>query len=480
MTEKLNDDALVCDILIIGYGIAGASAALEARARGVDALVLERATGGGGTSAMSEGVFYMGGGTALQRDLGIEDDAESMYTFMEATCGVSDKAVLRRFCDENVEHFDWLEAQGVPFARKLYTGKHLCPSHGEGLYSTGNEKVFPFRDMARPAYRGHLVTGPAGNAGSKAMEVLVQRCEEAGVRLVGDARVTGLVVDDAGRVTGARFRREGVDYTAHARMGVVLATGGFQMNKDMVARENAFLVEHGLAIGTDYSDGSGIEIAQEIGADVDSIGAVNATASFYPPSQLVKGIIVNRLGKRFVAEDSYHGRTSSFIFEQPDQKAWLIVDSEVFAYPRAKVFRYNLVDGWETIAEMEAALGMPEGALQKTMADFNAHAHAGTDPEFGKHPDWIKPLDQGPWAAFDMSVGEVLYHYHSLGGLRVNADAQVIDTAGKPIPGLYAAGSCAATVVHTGKGYGSGMTLSSGSLFGRVATRHALEQMAAA
>lgn len=466
----------VCDLLIVGLGISGACAALEARARGADVLVLERASGGGGTSALSDGVVYLGGGTSLQRDLGIEDDPEALYNFLDSIAAVDDKAILRRFADGSVAHFDWLEAQGVPFARKIYTEKHLCPSDGEGLYSTGNEKVWPYRERARPALRGHLVDGPPRNCGAKLMEELLARCDEQGVRIVCDARVTELERDVSGRVTGVVARIDGETKTISARHGVLLATGGFQMNKQMVGAYNPEALEYAEPIGTDYSDGSGIQIAQAIGADVKAIDSLHVTACFYPPSQLIKGIIVNNDGQRFVAEDSYHGRTAAFIFKQPGMKAYLILDSEIFAYPEMhEQFCYRLIDGWETIAEMEAGLEMPEGALQATMADYNRYAERGEDPTFHKYPDWLKPLDKAPYAAFDLSIGEAQYFYHSLGGLRVDADARVLNGSGAPIPGLYAAGSCAAGIILTAEGYGSGMTLANGSFFGRIAAQHALE-----
>lgn len=475
-----DEQDLNCDLLIIGLGITGAAAAIEARAAGADVLVLERATAGGGTSALSDGVIYLGGGTRLQRDLDVEDDPEALYAFLDAIADVPDKDLLRKFCDGNVEHFDWLEAQGVPFARILYTDKHLCPAGGEGLYSTGNEKVWPFRDIARPAMRGHLVKGPPRNCGVTLMDVLLRRCEEEGVRILGDARVTRLVQNDEGRVVGAAFRRDGREKVAHASHGVLIATGGYQMNAAMIGASHPWTIDNAEPIGTNYSDGSGIELATAIGADVAAIDAIHATAAFYPPAQLIKGIIVNRDGRRFVAEDSYHGRTAAFIFEQPGQQAYLIVDSDIFAYPElAEFFRIDLIDGWESIVEMERDLGIAEGALQSTMDAYNRAAAQGEDPAFGKYPDWLKPLDKPPYAAFDLSVGKTRYYFHSLGGLKVDADARVIGTGGAPIAGLYAAGSCAAGMIRTAKGYGSGMTLANGSFFGRVAARHAVAQPAA-
>ena len=118
---------------------------------------------------------------------------------------------------------------------------------------------------------------------------------------------------------------------------------------------------------------------------------------------------------------------------------------------------------------MEGGLGMLPGSLQGTIDEYNADAATGRDRCFGKYGDWLQPIDQAPFAAFDLSLGQALYHYHTLGGLKVDADARVMDTGGSAIPGLFAAGSCAATIVETAKGYASGMTLSSGSFFGRIA-----------
>ena len=142
------------DVVVVGLGAAGVSAALEAHRAGAEVLVLERASGGGGASAASEGIFYLGGGTTLQRDLGVEDSPDNMYAFMRAVTTTPDDGALRLFCDQAVEHFDWLEAQGVHFERALFTGKAVAVRTGAGLLTTGNEKVWPFREVATPAPRG--------------------------------------------------------------------------------------------------------------------------------------------------------------------------------------------------------------------------------------------------------------------------------------------------------------------------------------
>lgn len=155
--SQVGDEA---DVLVVGYGIAGACAALEARRVGGDVLVVERASGGGGASALSSGLFYLGGGTAVQKAAGYDDDADNMYRFMTASMGIEQAALIRRYCDDSLSHFDWLEAQGVPFERTYHPGKAVVLVNTVGLLTTGNEKVWPFRELARPAPRGHHVAVP--------------------------------------------------------------------------------------------------------------------------------------------------------------------------------------------------------------------------------------------------------------------------------------------------------------------------------
>jgi 3-oxo-5alpha-steroid 4-dehydrogenase len=462
------------DAIIVGYGIAGACAALEARRAGGDVLVVERAGAGGGASALSSGLFYLGGGTAVQAACGYQDTAQNMYRFMCASMGTERADLIRRYCDENVRHFDWLEAQGVPFERSCYRDKAVFLLSTEGLMSTGNEKVWPYNELAIPVPRGHQVAGAGENTGLAAMTPLLARCAEEGVRARYDSRLTGLIIDESGRVRGIEARHLGQSVRLSARRGVVLATGGFSMNKDMIAQHLTKLSHTTEPLGAPYNDGSGIAAGRLAGAQLDAMDGFIATASIYPPAQLIKGIIVNSLGKRFVAEDSYHGRTAHHVSEQPGQRAFLIVNEAIFAYPEIASARHELIDGYETVAELEAGLKLPRGALVSTVERYNAAARAGQDADFMKHPDWLEPLDQGPYAAFDISFNRSVYLFMTLGGLKVNVDAQVLGTNGQPIDGLYAAGACVAHIPRSGMSYASGMSLGPGSYFGRVAGRHVM------
>jgi succinate dehydrogenase/fumarate reductase flavoprotein subunit len=397
-----------------------------------------------------------------------------MYRFMISCMGTEQADKVRRYCDDNVAHFGWLEAQGIPFERSYYPDKAVFILSTEGLMSTGNEKVWPYREIARPAPRGHQVQMEGHSPGAGAMAPLLERCEEAGVRASYDSICTALIRDDDGTIVGVAVRQTGKTLYYKARRGVIIATGGFGMNREMLAEYFPDLPDSAEPLGTPYTDGSGILLGMAAGASTDGMDGMIATGSIYPPGQLIKGIIVNRFGKRFVAEDSYHGRTASYTMEQPGQTAYLIVDSEVFAYPEITTANHALIDGFETIEEMEAGLDLPEGSLVDTMVRYNRDAAKGEDTSFYKHPDWLKPLDQGPWAAFDISFNKSNYLYITLGGLKISTEGQVLDPAGKPMSGLYAAGACTAHIPKCGKSYASGMSLGPGSYFGRVAGRAAM------
>ena len=479
--SDINETARVQDIpgwdrsagvLIVGLGMAGTCAALEAHRAGADVLVIERASGGGGASATSEGIFYLGGGTALQQDCGYDDDPEELFKFMRASTSTPDDVRLRTFCDGSVAHFDWLEAQGVPFQRRSFKGKAVSLRSGEGLLTTGNEKIWPYCEQAKPAPRGHQTeASPEKGGGAAAMTALLASFVAEEIPALYDTRATGLVVDDTGRIVGVRARSLGTEQFIEARQGDILAAGSFNLNEKMTSENLPIVAKYGRPLGIPNNDGAGIQLGLTVGAVTEGMDGVIATASIYPPADLIKGIVINNEGKRFVAEDVYHGRLAYFIERQPDSTAYLIVDSEIFAYPEQGT--HKLIDGWETVREMEAGLGVPQGSLMVTLEEYNRDAAAGEDHRFHKRPEWLKPLSKGPFAAFNLSFSSSIYAYISLGGLRTNVEGQALGADGNPIAGLYAVGACAAHFPMNGAEYASGQSLGPGSFFGRRAGRHA-------
>jgi succinate dehydrogenase/fumarate reductase flavoprotein subunit len=281
---------------------------------------------------------------------------------------------------------------------------------------------------------------------------------------------TTSTTEEAGAVVGLGWRSFDENGVV-ACSAVVLAAGGFVMNPDMVAAHTPRLAEKPFILGSTYDDGLGIRLGASAGGDVEHLDEAFITAPFYPPSSLMTGLIVNQRGERFVAEDSYHSRTSQFVMEQPDSAAYLIVDSEHVEYPKFPLV--PLIDGYETIAELEEAIGMPPGSVAATLARYNKLAAAGDDVDFHKAPTWLSPQDTGPWAVFDLRLGHAMYAGFTLGGLRTTVDGQVRRADGSVIPGLYAAGACASNIAQDGKGYASGIQLGEGSFFGRRAGRAA-------
>jgi succinate dehydrogenase/fumarate reductase flavoprotein subunit len=461
------------DVVIIGLGCAGVCAAIEAREAGADVLVFERASGGGGVTGMAAGHLYLGGGTRVQKAVGVEDTVEDMFTYLMMNTPEPDEEKIRLYCEESVDHFNWLVERGVPFNDTMYKGKHVLQMTDECLIWSGNEEVYPFREKAKPAPRGHKVAQVGELGGAKMMECLTAKAEALGVRMIYDAHVHQLVRED-GKIVGVRYRVYGEEKGGvRARKGVVLAAGQFTKNDDLLGEYLPELLDEAYTRQfTPNDDGAGHQLGKAAGGVLKHMDGALVTAAFYPPESHIKGILVNKQGKRYVAEDSYHSRSSMFTTQQTDRTGWLIVDEKTYAVEPQHYGAYPLVDAFETVEEMEQALSMPPGSLQETIANYNEHAAQGEDPEFHKGKKWLTPLDNPPYAALDASVGQATYMAFTLGGLEVTIDGEAVCGEGTPIPGLYAIGGCASNIAQDGTGYSSGTCIGESTFFGRRAGRH--------
>ncbi|MEV0247817.1 FAD-dependent oxidoreductase [Nocardia sp. NPDC050712] len=473
--EQVRAFDLETDVLVLGYGCAGAAAAFEAATGGAEVLVLDKAGGPGGASALSGGEVYLGGGTPIQRACGFDDSPEQMAAFLRAALGPdADAEKIELYCADSVAHFHWLADRGVPFTPSLWDAPAWVPPTDDGLMWLG-ENSWPFTELATPAPRGHRPTAP-DFGGKLLMDVLVAAAESAGVTAQYDTAATNLIVDDSGSVLGARARRYGQTFTVRARRGLVLTTGGFVDNDQMLAAHAPRLLGHTkVSAGTD--DGSGIRMAQAVGAAVRHMSTGQAGIALVP-GLAARGLVVNGRGERFVTEDTYPGRIGQAALFDQDMDVWVILDEQAFEeLPEAERWGVRPAHVAETAGELGDLLGLPPGALTATLTRYNEFAAHGTDPDFHKAPRWLRPLAP-PFAAIDVKAGVrppgrgsarrgTGASVFTLGGLHTTVDGAVLDRTGTPITGLYAAGR-AASGLH-GAGYISGTSLGDGTYFGRRA-----------
>jgi 3-oxo-5alpha-steroid 4-dehydrogenase len=453
---------LETDVFVAGFGAAGCSVAHAARESGASVVVAERASGAGGAAALSEGIVYLGGGTPIQIACGFEDSVDNMTRYLLAACGPQpDEAKVVAYAEASLDHFDWLVGRGVEYDPRLDLETQMAPSGTEGLVWSGGEDAWPFNEIAVPAPRGHLAKTKR-STGWLLMERLSAAAVAAGADVSYDTRVERLVVDH-GRVVGAVATRYGERVAVKARRGVVLTTGGFIWNDEMLRRHAPSLLLGTWKVGTEADDGRGIEMAQAVGARVKNMHAGEVSLPIIPPRQLIEGIIVDGVGQRFINEDTYMGRVGQAALYGRAATCFLVID-EAGYQPNWM----GLEASWvcETVKELEAQMGLPSGSLEATLALYNRHAELGTDPVFHKRRERVRPL-RPPLGAFDLRRGAAPYAPFTLGGLETTVGGEVLDVSGAPIPGLFAAGRTTAGICSYG--YASGLSLGDSTLFGRFA-----------
>ena len=491
-----------CDVLIIGWGAAGACAALEARAQGADVLIADRFTGGG-ASAKSGGVVYAGGGTRHQQAAGYNDTPEAMFDYLKhETRDVVSDDTLRRFCADSVSNLQWLESHGAPYGHRMPPGgKTSYPPDGYFLYYSGNELVPQHGGPLPPAPRGHRTVGK-GQCGAVLYGHLKAACLRAGARPLLQAAAKRLVVDAQGCVLGAelwcmppdsaqaqlharlaaraerlqnfapgycRKLRERVGQLernfarprlVRARSGVILSTGGFIFNRELIKR-HAPKFQRNFKVGATGCDGSGLRLGTSVGGQGSGLERVSAWRFINPPYSWHKGLVVNREGRRFCNEEVYGATLGQPLMEEQGGKAWLVLDAPL----RKKAIREALFGGYwwfqsfpalalmlfkvrkgKHLSELAAITGMNATVLRESVLAANAAARGEAPDPFGKSPGGRQVLNHGPFYAVDISVTNPVFPLGALtlGGLRVDEDnGAVLDGNGLAIPGLYAAGRTA-------------------------------------
>ena len=519
------------DVAVVGFGGAGAAAAIEARSQGAEVAVIDRFCGGGSTK-ISGGIYYAGGGTAIQRRAGVEDSPENMFNYLQHETGdaVSEQT-LREFCQHSTDNFDWMTRQGVPFDASTCPYKTSYPSNLYYFYYSGNEAFPPYSDHAKPAARGHRAHGP-GVSGAALYTPLRESTLDQGVKLLQQHKAVRMITSDSDRVIGVELkamktgsfsgwlhrqlaglmvylryitiyapfityflrwcvemleRNHSTTVKLRARQAVIISSGGFYFNRNMVA-EHAPKYLDGVALGTIGDDGSGIKLGQSVGARTGLMDSISAWRFINPPEAFIRGLLVDQKGQRFCNEMLYGAQVGERIMKLAEGKAWIIIDRALFKQAHrelspkramwfqsvaALMFLYPGRRSGRSLAELAKKVGMPADALSQTVADYNKLAGSAEPDALGKPKKFFTALGSGPYYALDCSADSLMEcPTLSLGGLRVQEETgAVLSEQNTPIEGLYAAGRSAVGIAS--RSYVSGLSIADCIFSGRRAGRHA-------
>lgn len=520
------------DVIIVGFGAAGAAAAIEAADRGARVLVLDRGYGGGAT-ALSGGIIYAGGGTAEQRAGGYHDSVEDMRAYLESEVGDSVSGeTLDRFCRQSPAMIEWLKAQGVEFrGGEVPTYKTSYPTDDFYLYYSGNEKAYPYAGRARPVPRGHRVFARGMSSGKVLFDRLARSAKRKGVEFIPLAQVHSLIQDDDGRIAGVRYRaldpahpnarkhrvltkltgkagtwmpglvaglvaraekmRAGASVDAEARApAVILAAGGFVHNREwMHAHAPQFMKVSPL--GTVGDDGTGIALGLAAGGVTGKMDNVTAWRFLSPPSAFLEGLTVGADGRRIANEDLYGATHGNVLMRDFGGTGWAIYDAQTWRKVKSQIrtqtqifqrlqLIYLFTIGHKKAASIEdlaAENGIDAEGLRRTVDEYHRGLDSGAGDPAHKDPELCPPLLTPPFYSIDISADSSMFFPIpglTLGGLLVDeSTGEILGADGESVPGLYAAGRNAVGVCSNS--YVSGLSLADCIFSGRRAGAHAAD-----
>ncbi len=479
------------DVVIIGFGGAGACAALEAAKAGASVLLLEKEDAAGGSTVLSGGIVYAAG-TKLQESLGIDDSAEAMFKYLRA-CGQGKAvdALVKTASDLSAQNIDWLENLGCVFTKEL-------------LALSGMEEEPEYRAVTPPRKRGHRCKGMGAELfkalynGVKAGKKVKILLKTPAVRLIARPAKTKANCE----VIGVVAKRGEKKLNILAKKAVILASGGIMSGEETKPWLRDYSPDVALTVpaGSLSASGDGYRMGMACGAAMKGLNTGGFVPSVMFPGQKTAGIVyvniwglpnvyVKRNGARFCDEGAYYVLVSEEMISNRATTAYCIVDSETLRkaadlVPRGiditrtiavgldprnpdKAVQAGYVWKGDTVAELASRMGIDAAALEKTLSAYNDHAEAGKDPEFNRKKG-LAPLKTPPYYAFKINVGMVCHN----GGLSINTKAQVLDTFNQVIPRLYAAGRDSIGIFG-GRYPGSGGALSDLITFGRIAGKTA-------
>ena len=492
-TGSAEDSTVEADVVVVGAGGAGMTAAITAAGEGKSVVILEsqsmvggnsvRATGGmnaGKTVYQDENEFGESAGvektlktaaekyadnetiTALAKTVseqwaayqanptGYFDSVELMeLDTMIGGKGINDPELVETLCANSADAIDWLDEHGITL---------------HNVSSFGGASV---KRIHRPVN----AEGKTVSVGSYMIPLLEENCEKAGVKMMLDTTATEILTDANGAAVGVKATgASGETVTVNAK-AVVLASGGFGANLDMVVKYKPELKGF-MTTNAPGIQGQGIEMAQAIGAatvDMDQI-QIHPTVEANTAALITEGlrgdgaILINEEGQRFIDEVGTRDVVSAAEIAQTGSYSWLVVDQAMV--DASSVIQGYIKKGYTvtgaTYEELGKAMGVDAAAFAETMDKWNGYVEAKNDPDFGR-TSFANPLNTAPYYAVKVTAGV----HHTMGGLKINANTEVLNEKGEVIPGLFAAGEVTGGV-HGANRLG-GNAVADFTVFGRIA-----------
>ncbi len=475
------------DVVVIGAGGTGLVAAIEAvEVNGAKVIVLEKSPAVGGSTSIS-GAVIQAAGTPFQKEFGkgTEDTVQKhidLWT-LEAE-GIANPDLIKLLAENAPAAVEWCVAHGITYV-DVYSVSRL-------------PNMDPSLNLPRIHVPGGRGTKAQAGTGEVHIAILNEYAEGLGIDIRKDSPVQTLIADDNKTVVGVKAIVVGKETYIKANRGVVLATGGIDRNKEMareMAAQQYWELETGLCLCSITNTGDGIKMGMTLGADLAGLGGTigvpfvsMGAAALNQEIAAVPGIWVNKYGMRFVDEASHYAFAMRAVFNQEGHLAWAIFDENVKNLGGAalggiwgplsddlseEIASGRIVKG-ETLEELAEKLGINATQLTITVNSWNDDmANGGVDTLFGKS-EALTALDQAPYYATQVTS----VNLGSVGGLKIDKEARVLDVYGNPIPNLYAGGMNAGGFI--GPYYpGSGTAISSTVVFGRIAGKNASTEKSA-
>ncbi|MGM3224203.1 flavocytochrome c [Dickeya zeae] len=437
------------DVVVIGSGGAGLAAAIQACDDGARVLIVEKMSSIGGNTIKAS-VGMNAAGTRFQKMRGIVDDKQRFYE--ETLKGGKQKNnpdLLKRFVEGAPMAIDWLAERGIELNDITITG-------GMSVDRT-------HRPADGSAVGGFLISGLVKNINKRNIDVMLETA-------VID------ILHDAGAVTGVRVQSEDNEQLTIATKGVIVATGGFSANRDMVLKYRPDLDGF---VTTNHSGatGCGIAILEKVGADTVDLGEIQIHPTVeqntsYLISESIRGggaILVNQQGQRFFNEMETRDKVSASIIALPEKYAYILFDEQVRAKNKAadEYLSRGFVVSAASPRELADKLAIDADALQATLTRYNRFVEKRHDDDFGRQTALRHPLNQGPFYAIRIAPGV----HHTMGGVVINTDTAVLDRKKRVIRGAFAAGEVVGGI-HGGNRIG-GNAIADIIVFGIQAGRNA-------